>query len=57
MGAFVWRCPDPQARRVLCLMYREWKLMYEHCGVLPVGTLMIDSARAMGYRPQQDEFE
>ena len=44
---------------MLCLIYCEWELMYhdEHCGGLPVGTLMIDSAQAMGYRPQQDEFE
>ena len=45
----VWRCPPPEAQRVLCLMYREWKLMYELCGGLPVSTFMIDCARGMGY--------
>ena len=48
-GVLVWRCPPSEAQQVLCLLYREWKLVYEHCGGLPVSTFMIDCARAMGY--------
>ena len=48
-GVLVWRCPPPGTQQVLCLLYREWKLVYEHCGGLPVSTFMIDCACGMGY--------